>query len=108
MGDIRLARDQGIVSAYLNVTAVIFALVIAAIAIGVAIGVYGPTFYLQQCIESGMRPILSKFHSASEWRLQTLHINQLLEECMTLCGEPERVHTQLAHCHSNVNHLPQG
>jgi len=51
MGDIRLARDQGMVSAYLNVTAVIFALVIAAVAIGVAIGVYGPTYFLQQCIE---------------------------------------------------------
>lgn len=53
MGDIRLARDQGMVSAYLNVTAVIFALVIAAVAIGVAIGVYGPTYFLQQCIEIG-------------------------------------------------------
>lgn len=55
MGDIRLARDQGMVSAYLNVTAVIFALVIAAVAIGVAIGVYGPTYFLQQCIELGKR-----------------------------------------------------
>lgn len=55
MGDIRLARDQGIVSAYLNVTAIIFALVVAAIAIGVTIGVYGPTYYLQQCIQIGMQ-----------------------------------------------------
>lgn len=55
MGDIRLAREQGMVSAYLNVTAIIFALVVAAIAIGVTIGVYGPTYYLQQCIQLGMQ-----------------------------------------------------
>ena len=45
MGDIRKARDQGMVAAYLNVSAIIFALVVAAVAVGVAIGVYGPIYY---------------------------------------------------------------
>ena len=47
MGDIRKARDQGMVAAYLNVSAIIFALVVAAVAVGVAIGVYSPIYYRQ-------------------------------------------------------------
>ena len=49
MGNIKQARWQGLIAAYLNVTAVIFALVFAAVAMGAVLGIYGPTYYLDQC-----------------------------------------------------------
>ena len=65
MGDTRLARDRGLVAAYLNIAAVASALFVAAIAIGVAIGVYGPTYYLQQCINTGMSHSHTEFHTTN-------------------------------------------
>ena len=54
MGDIKLARKQGIVAAYLNITAIFFALVVCVIAISAAVFGYGHTYLLQECLASGM------------------------------------------------------
>lgn len=54
MGDIKLARKQGVVAAYLNITAVFFALVVCVIAVSGAAWGYGHTYLLQECLASGM------------------------------------------------------
>lgn len=48
LGDITMARNQGLVAAYMNLFAVIMALVVAAVTIGLVIGLYGPTYYREE------------------------------------------------------------
>ena len=54
-----LARKQGVIAAYLNIIAVVFALVVAVVCTGLVIGLYGPEYTLQQCINKGMRCVFS-------------------------------------------------
>ena len=49
MGHIKNARSQGLVAAYLNVAAVAIAFFVALLATGLAIGLYAPVYYLDQC-----------------------------------------------------------
>ena len=49
MGHTKNARNQGMVAAYLNVAAVVIAFLVALLATGLAIGLYSPVYYLQQC-----------------------------------------------------------
>ena len=49
MGEITKARNQGLLAAYMNLYAVIAALVVAAVVTGLVIGLYGPTYYRNQC-----------------------------------------------------------
>ena len=44
-GDIKTARNQGLLAAYMNMFAVIAALVVAAVVTGLVIRFYGPTYY---------------------------------------------------------------
>ena len=54
MGDIKLARKQGIVAAYLNIIAIFFALVVAVVAVNAAVWGYGHTYLLQECLAEGV------------------------------------------------------
>ena len=49
MGHTEKARNQGLVAAYLNAAAVIIAFLVALLATGLAIGLYAPVYYLEQC-----------------------------------------------------------
>ena len=53
MGSIKLARNQGMVAAYLNFFAVIIAFVVALLVTGLVIGLYSPVYYLEQCRDGG-------------------------------------------------------
>ena len=54
MGDINLAKQRGLIAAYLNIAAIIFSLVVAVLAIGLTLGLYLPTYYLDQCKDESM------------------------------------------------------
>ena len=44
-GEITAARNQGLLAAYMNLFAVIAALIVAAVTAGLVIGLYGPVYY---------------------------------------------------------------
>ena len=50
---IKQARRQGMISAYLNFTAITVALVVAFLLIGLIVGIQGRSYSLQQCIDRG-------------------------------------------------------
>ena len=52
-GAIRQARLYGITAAYLNFAAIVVALVIACLTIGLVVGIHGYDYNLQQCINKG-------------------------------------------------------
>ena len=54
-GNIRQARQYGMIAAYLNFTAIAVALVIACLAIGLVVGLHGYEYNLQQCINKGIK-----------------------------------------------------
>ena len=54
---IRQARTQGMIAAYLNIAAIISALIFAAVVIGLVVGIEGREFSLQMCINRGRFPI---------------------------------------------------
>ena len=54
MGDIKLARKQGIVAAYLNIIAIFFALVFVVVAVNAVVWGYGHTYLLQECLTKGV------------------------------------------------------
>ena len=49
-GDINNAKRNGLFAAFLTVTTIVFALLVAVIAIGLVLGVYAPAFFLEQCV----------------------------------------------------------
>lgn len=51
LGNTKTARNQGLIAAYLNVAAIIVAFVVALLVTGLTIGLYAPTYYLNQCRE---------------------------------------------------------
>ncbi len=53
LGSIKDARSQGIAAAYLNTAAIVFALVVFCIVTGLVVGLYGPTYALNNCIKNG-------------------------------------------------------
>ena len=50
------ARRQGMISAYLNFTAITIALVVACWLIGMIVGIEGREYSLRQCIDAGRLP----------------------------------------------------
>ncbi len=44
-----MARQQGIIAAYLNIFAIIFSLVLAMLGTGLTLGLYLPVYYLEKC-----------------------------------------------------------
>lgn len=52
-GAIKVARSQGIAAAYLNVATILFALILAIVVTGLVVGLYGPTYAIQNCIDRG-------------------------------------------------------
>ena len=67
MGDIKLARKQGMVAAYLNIIAIFFALVVVVVAVNAAVWGYSYTYLLQECLAEGVslpyRPLLAQFYN---------------------------------------------
>ena len=53
MNNIKRARTQGMIAAYLNLMAIVVALVIACVFVGVIVGLEGRPYSLQLCIERG-------------------------------------------------------
>ena len=52
-GDIRRARMYGMIAAYLNFTAIAFALVFACLTVGLVVGIHGREYNLNTCINKG-------------------------------------------------------
>ncbi len=49
LGQTELARQQGMIAAYLNIIAIIFSLVLAMLVIGLSLGIHLPEYYLEKC-----------------------------------------------------------
>ncbi len=49
LGQTKLARQQGMIAAYLNIFAIIFSLVLAMLGTGLTLGLYLPMYYGEKC-----------------------------------------------------------
>ena len=54
MGDIKLARRQGMIAAYLNFVAIVLALVVALVVTALVVGIYGKDWSLNKCLKKGI------------------------------------------------------